>query len=393
MLATSLAIVTVRPAHRLPVRAHPLFGPPAAVGMLAYLRYRKIGADSNASGGYVYDKSSAKQSPAPAPRRTASGGSIDLEGACTPRFRQPITPRRSALKHGAASGAFSVSTGAGGGAFHVHAVQAGVTAQRAGPQLVPGVHLLPRAPSSTAGSGAVSLAGSAGPRVPASVARSMAAIQDLQVGSVGCLLVLWSGRGVGWLRCLDRLAGHMWAGMWGWLGSVVPVFFSNHQQLGVLMGGPEMQGLQHAGWYSEEAGLWLWRPPFTWDAPTTDGNLPPAWEQPCMPTHHPHKENCSRPFLPFHAGAGCSAGGIPGAAGSRAGSDAGVPEKQTPAGHLGGRGLPHCSPGGRAAGQVAEQAGEAWAPGAPSPLPRGGGQQQQRRTLPCQPARQLHHWA
>ncbi|KAL4435653.1 hypothetical protein ABPG77_002616 [Micractinium sp. CCAP 211/92] len=149
------------------------------VGLFVYLRYRRgLGSSSDAAGGYRYDKSSAKQSPEPAPRRTASGNSIDLEGACTPRFRKPITPRRAALKGG--------SEGAAGGNFHLHAVSGAPPAPRApDTQLLPGVHLMPRAPSGSAGSGVPyiprpSPASTVGPRVPAAVSRAPIALQDMQ---------------------------------------------------------------------------------------------------------------------------------------------------------------------------------------------------------------------
>ncbi|KAL4425290.1 hypothetical protein ABPG75_009306 [Micractinium tetrahymenae] len=152
------------------------------VGLFVYLRHRKGAGSSDAAGEYRYDKRAAKQSPEPAPRRTASGASIDLEGAYTPRFRQPATPRRSALK-GARDGA-----AAGAAAFHLHAVAAMLPGPRAPePQLVPGVHLMPRVPSGPAGSGSgapsiprTSSATSIGPRVPPNVARTMSAVQDMQ---------------------------------------------------------------------------------------------------------------------------------------------------------------------------------------------------------------------
>lgn len=150
------------------------------VGMFVYLRLRRgPGSSSDAAGGYRFDKSAAKRSPAP--RRTASGSSLDLEGACTPRFRQPITPRRSALK-GDRDG--------GGGAVHLHVVAAGLPAPRAPEtQLLPGVHLMPRAPSGAAASAGgasciprSSSATSIGPRVPASATRTAAAaaVHDMQ---------------------------------------------------------------------------------------------------------------------------------------------------------------------------------------------------------------------
>lgn len=153
------------------------------MGLIVYLRYRKgSGGSGDAAGGYRYDKRAAKASPEPAPRRTASGRSVDLEGAYTPRYSQPITPRRSALKGGREGGA-----AAAGAAFHMHAVSAVLPAPRTpDTQLLPGVHLMPRVPSGSAGGGAphipcTSSATSVGPRVPANVARTMAAVQDMQV--------------------------------------------------------------------------------------------------------------------------------------------------------------------------------------------------------------------
>lgn len=129
-------------------------------------------------GGSASSKRSSRSAPSERERRgpsglsvarSASGLSIDLEGARTPRYRQPITPRRPALKHSQSGGsghamataAISLHASAGAGA---HAVQPS-------PRLVPGVNLLPRVPG--AGPGA-----STG--VSHAVARTQAAVVDAQ---------------------------------------------------------------------------------------------------------------------------------------------------------------------------------------------------------------------
>lgn len=95
----------------------------------------------------------------PAVNRAPSVGSVDLEGAYTPRFRQPTPslPLRPALKQSASFG---------GGAGGVVSLQAQAQAPR-GPMLLPGVHLLPRVPSGSSS-------------LKPNVQRTMAAVEDLR---------------------------------------------------------------------------------------------------------------------------------------------------------------------------------------------------------------------
>lgn len=184
---------------RLPCRAAPVLTaaclplrPPAPpfcppVGLLLWLKLRVPRAVSDVPE-YVPEKSasagsaSSKRSAASERRapsgpsglsmaRSASGVSIDLEGARTPRYRQPTAPRRPALKHSYSAGAGGAPTAAAI-RLHASATAAAAAVPPPGPRLVPGVHLLPRVP----GAGPGAAAG-----VSAAVARTQAAVVDAQV--------------------------------------------------------------------------------------------------------------------------------------------------------------------------------------------------------------------
>ena len=129
----------------------PTYAPAGA--LLWWLWRRKLARDGAAKAppAFTFDGKELKKSPPPV-RRTHSVNSLDLEGAYTPRYRQPITPRRAALKQSGYGATISVHASAGGG----------------GKQLASGVQLLPRAP------------GAGGARMPVSMARTMAAVAGMQ---------------------------------------------------------------------------------------------------------------------------------------------------------------------------------------------------------------------
>ncbi|EFN57159.1 hypothetical protein CHLNCDRAFT_143519 [Chlorella variabilis] len=136
------------------VIAGALLGAAAASGaLLWWLWRRKLARDGAAKAppAFTFDGKELKKSPPPV-RRTHSVNSLDLEGAYTPRYRQPITPRRAALKQSGYGATISVHASAAGG----------------GKQLASGVQLLPRAP------------GAGGARMPVSMARTMAAVAGMQ---------------------------------------------------------------------------------------------------------------------------------------------------------------------------------------------------------------------
>ncbi|PRW34023.1 alpha beta-hydrolase [Chlorella sorokiniana] len=131
--------------------------------LLIWLKLRRSGSSADGT-----TPKEAKRSPAPGLGRASSATTVDLESATTPRFRQPITPRRSALKHSSSLG----GSGSQRGLISLHAAaHTGFSFPMppTGPQLVPGVHLMPRAPSVSSISG-----------LRPNVARTMATVQSMR---------------------------------------------------------------------------------------------------------------------------------------------------------------------------------------------------------------------
>lgn len=140
-----------------------LYTSSSAGALLSWLKLRR--SDPSPDGSAPKE---ATRSPTPALHHAPSATTADLEGQATPRFRQPITPRRSALKKHPSLG------GLGGhhGPISLNAVaHTGFSfpVPPTGPQLVPGVHLMPRAPS---------IANTSGLRP--NVARTMATVQSMR---------------------------------------------------------------------------------------------------------------------------------------------------------------------------------------------------------------------